>query len=174
MSGWTFFRWIRRLLVQTWPSIILMTCKRSIECTILIGFYLDHMLLGQIELNWVSDCLEIPLGTSGYSLQKIGQDHSVTDHTCPIDAQSSDGEKHTGNSEWHNACGGSHGKETKRPHGTSSHGSRTADIYTNRTGPSEWGDSKIGFEDTLTSPTTRRHSTKPCWRKSNLFTTIWE
>ena len=33
----------------------------------------------------------------------FGQDNSVTDHTCAVDAQGSDGEKHTGNSDWQNA-----------------------------------------------------------------------
>ena len=32
--------------------------------------------------------------------KKSGPDHSGTDHSCPIDAQSTTGEKHTGNSEW--------------------------------------------------------------------------
>ena len=40
----------------------------------------------------------------------------TTDYTCPVDAQSSDGEKHTGNSEWQNDDGVSHEKETKRSH----------------------------------------------------------
>ena len=51
--------------------------------------------------------------TRGYSLQEFGQGYSVTDYTCPVDAQGSDGEKHTGNFEWRNAGGVSHGKETK-------------------------------------------------------------
>ena len=29
-----------------------------------------------------------------------GPDYSVTDHSCPVDAQSSNGEKYTGNFEW--------------------------------------------------------------------------
>ena len=41
---------------------------------------------------------EVSLGTRGYSLQKLGQDYSITDNTCPVDAQGSDGETHTGNS----------------------------------------------------------------------------
>ena len=57
----------------------------------------------------------------------------TTNHTCPVDAQGSDGEKHTGNSEWQNAYGVCHGKETKRSHGPSFHESRTADIYSNKT-----------------------------------------
>ena len=46
---------------------------------------------------------EVSLGTRGFSLHKSGPDHSVTDHACPVDAQSINGEKHTGNSEWQNA-----------------------------------------------------------------------
>ena len=41
----------------------------------------------------------------------MSADHSGTDHTCPVDAQGSDGEKHTSNSEWRIAEGVSHGKE---------------------------------------------------------------
>ena len=121
--------------MQAWPSTILMICRHSIECTILRDFLLDHILLGQIELKWVSDCFyKVPLGTRGHSLQEFGQDYSVSDHTCPADAQSSDGEKHTNNSEWQNGYGVSHEKETKRSLGLSFHESRTADIYNNQTG----------------------------------------
>ena len=80
---------------------------------------------------------KVPLGTRGHSLQEFGQDYSVTHHTCSVDAQSSNGEKHTGYSEWQSAYGISHGKETRRSHGPSYHESRTADIYTNQTGPTQ-------------------------------------
>ena len=53
--------------------------------------------------------------------KNLDQDYSVTDHTCPIDAQGSDSEKHTGNPEWQNADGVSHVKETKRSNGPSFH-----------------------------------------------------
>ena len=56
----------------------------AIECTISGDFLLDHILFGQI-------------------------DYSVTDHTCSVDVESSDNEKHTSNSEWQNACGVSQG-----------------------------------------------------------------
>ena len=39
---------------------------------------------------------EFSLGTRGYSIQKPGPDHSGTNHSCPVDAQSSNGEKYTG------------------------------------------------------------------------------
>ena len=39
-------------------------------------------------------------------------------------------------------------KKTKRSHGPSFHESRTTDIHTNKSGPSQWGDSKVGDEDT--------------------------
>ena len=42
------------------------------------------------------DCSEISLGTGGCSLQKLGPDHPGTNHSCPVDAQSSNGEKYTG------------------------------------------------------------------------------
>ena len=42
--------------------------------------------------------------------KKSGPDHSGTDHSCPVDAQSTKGEKHTGNSEWQNAYRISHEK----------------------------------------------------------------
>ena len=38
---------------------------------------------------------EISLGTRGYSLQKPGPDHFGTNHSCPVDAQGSNGEKYT-------------------------------------------------------------------------------
>ena len=41
--------------------------------------------------------------------KKCGQNYSGTDHTCPVDAQSSNGEKHTGKPEWQDAYGVSHG-----------------------------------------------------------------
>ena len=84
MSGWTHFRRILRRSVQIWPFIINMICRVSIECTISGDFLLDHIRLGQV-------------------------DYSVTDHTCPVDVESSDNEKYTSNSEWQNACGVSHG-----------------------------------------------------------------
>ena len=84
MSGWTHFRRILRRSVQIWPLIINMVCRHSIECTISGDFLLDHIFFGQI-------------------------DYSVTDHTCPVDVESSDNEKHTSNSEWQNACGVSRG-----------------------------------------------------------------
>ena len=69
--------------------------------------------------------------------KNFGQDYSVTDYTCPVDAPGSYGEKHTGNSEWQNAYGVSHGKETMRSHGPSFHESGTNDIHTDQTGPSQ-------------------------------------
>ena len=97
------------------------------------------------------------LGTRGHSVQEFGQEYSVTHHTFPVDAQSSDGEKHTGNSERQNACGVSHGREIRRSHGPSNHESRTADIYTNQTGLAQWRNSWIGYENTLRGP-------RSCWR----------
>ena len=78
--------------------------------------------------------------------------------------KSSNGEIHTGNSEWINVCWIGHGRETKRSYGPSCHESRTADIHINQTGPSHWGDSKVGNANTSRSPTTRRHSPWSCWR----------
>ena len=43
---------------------------------------------------------DISLGTGGYSLQKLGPDHSGTNHSCPVDAQGSNGEKYTGDLTW--------------------------------------------------------------------------
>ena len=78
--------------------------------------------------------LSAPVDTAS---KKSGPDHSVQDHACPVGAQGSDGEKHTGNSAWQNTCGVSRGEETKRSHGPSFHESRTADLYTNQTGSSQ-------------------------------------
>ena len=99
MSGWTQFKCILRRFVQIWFSIILMICRHSIECTQFRDFLLNYIIRGQIELKWVSDCQKASFSTGGCSLQEIEQDHSVTDHTCPVDARGSDGENHTGNSE---------------------------------------------------------------------------
>ena len=77
--------------------------------------------------------IKISLGTRAYSFQEFGQDYSVTDHTCAVDAQGSDGERHRGISAWKNAHGVIHEKETKRSHGPSFQESRTADIYTDQT-----------------------------------------
>ena len=58
-------------------------------------------------------------------LPKSGPDHSVTDHACPVDAQSSKGKNHTGNSEWESVNSAGHEKETKRSLGPIFHESRT-------------------------------------------------
>ena len=43
--------------MQTWLSIILMTCKHAIECTIIKRLPTGpHTPWPQIELKWVSDC----------------------------------------------------------------------------------------------------------------------
>ena len=145
--------------MQTWLSIIFMICRHSSECTILNDFLLDHTLLGQIELKWVSDCLKSSSRHSWTQRPRIWT--RILCHTSH-DAQSSDGSKHTDNSEWQNACGVSHGRETRRFHGPSILESRTADIYTNQTGLTQRGNSKVGNENTLRGPTTRRHSTRSC------------
>ena len=44
--------------------------------------------------------LSLSLGTRGYSLQKSGQDHSGTHYSCAVDAQSSNGEKYSGDLTW--------------------------------------------------------------------------
>ena len=54
--GWTRSRWIRRRFVQIWLSIILMTCRHSIECIMWRDSQLDRTQRGQIELRWVYDC----------------------------------------------------------------------------------------------------------------------
>ena len=59
------------------------------------------------------------------TLPKSGPDHSVTDHACPVDAQSSNGKNHTGDSEWESVYGAGHEKETKRFLGPIFHESRT-------------------------------------------------
>ena len=130
---WTRFRWIRSRFVQGCPIV----------CTMWRDFRQDRTLLGHIELRWCTTVQEVSFGTSGHSIQNFGQDYSVTNHTCSVDAQGSDDEKHTGNSECQNACGVSPGKKTKRFHRPSFHESRTADIHNNQTGLSQWGDSKI-------------------------------
>ena len=89
---------------------------------------------------------------------------TVTNHTCSVDAPISDDEKHSSNFEWQHAYGVSHGKETQRSHGPSFHESRTADINTNQTRPSQRRNSKIGYENTPRGPTMRRHSTGSCRR----------
>ena len=43
---------------------------------------------------------EISLGTPGHSFKESGPDNSGTDHSCPVDAQGGDSEKHSNNLEW--------------------------------------------------------------------------
>ena len=50
--------------------------------------------------------------------KESGPDHSGTDHSCPVDAQSGDSEKYTGNLKWQDAYGVGHGTQTKRSPGT--------------------------------------------------------
>ena len=76
-----------------------MIGKHSIECTILKDFPQDSTLLGHIELRWVSHCFQNYLGTRGYNLQNFGQDCSVTDYTCPVVLQGSNGEPWEGDQE---------------------------------------------------------------------------
>ena len=78
---------------------------------------------------------DISLGTGGYSLQKLGPDHSGTNHSCPVDAQGSNGEKNTGDRKWQDAQGIGHGTQTKRSPGPSFHESRTADVQANQGEP---------------------------------------
>ena len=139
-----------------------MTCRHSIDCIMTKDFHLDRTLLGQIERKWVYDCSRSFFRHSWIKPPKIGQDCSVTDYTCAVDAQSSDGEKHTGNSEWRNAHGVCPEKKTKRSHGPSFHESRTADIDINHSGPLESGDSQVGYANTSRNSTTRRYFPRSC------------
>ena len=75
------------------------------------------------------------LGTRGYKLQKPGRDHFGTNHSCPVDAQSSNGEKYTSDLKWQDAHGSGHGTKTKKSPGPSFHESRTAYIHANRARP---------------------------------------
>ena len=113
VSGWILSRWIRRRFVQTWLSIILMICRHSIECTIFRDSYWTAHSLAKSSWDGCPIVSKIPLGTRRHSLQKFGQDYSVTNHTCSVDAQGSDGEKHTGNSELQNACGVAMGRRPR-------------------------------------------------------------
>ena len=81
--------------------------------------YWTTYFLAKWSRNLCTTASEVPLGTRGHSHKKHGQDHSVTDRTCPVDAQSSYGEKHTSSSEWQDAYGVRPGKKTKRSHGPS-------------------------------------------------------
>ena len=137
MNGWALSRWTRRRFVQMRLSIILMTCRHSIECIMWSDSYWTTYSLAKSSWDGCTIVQGVSLGIRGYSLQNFGSDHSATDHTCPVDAQGSDGEKHTGNSEWQNACWVGHRMETKRSHGPSFHGSRTADIHIKQTGPAQ-------------------------------------
>ena len=60
-----------------------------------------------------------------------------TDHSSPVDAQGSNGEKYTFDPEWQNAHGIGHGTETKRSPGPSFHESRTAYIHANQARPAQ-------------------------------------
>ena len=155
-----------KAIVQRWLSIILMTCRHSIECIMKVAFRQDRTLFGQIELRWVYDC------STSFSRHSWTQPPRIW--TRPLWHRSHPAQlmrkaatvRHTGISAWPIAYGVSHVKETKRSHGLSFHESRTADIYTNQTGPDLFkGDSKVGYEDTSRGPTTRRHS--PTSRRKN-------
>ena len=48
--------------------------------------------------------------------------------------------------------------------GHSFYESRKADINTNQAGPSQWRNSKDGYENASRGPTARRHSPSSCWK----------
>ena len=43
---------------------------------------------------------EISLATRGYSFQEPERDHVGTNHSCPVDAHGSNGEKYRGHRKW--------------------------------------------------------------------------
>ena len=94
-------------------------------------------------------------------------------HPAQLIAQGSNSEKHPRNSEWENAYGIGYGKETKTSHGPSFHESRTAHINTNQAGPSQWRNSKDGYENASRSPTARRLSSRSCWKNEICASRSW-
>ena len=74
----------------------------------------------------------VSLAACGHSSQESGPDHSGTEHSCPVDAQGGDSEKHLGDLEWNDAGGVGYATKTKRSLGPSFHESRAADIHTDQ------------------------------------------
>ena len=102
-SSYPMIFWDRIRILQhessSWYAGILSNAKcEEISC------WTTHSL-AKSSWNGCPIVQEVSFGTRGHSLQKFGQDYSVTDYTCPVDAQGSDREKHTGNSEWQNSYG---------------------------------------------------------------------
>ena len=67
--------------------------------------------------------------------KKPGRDHSGKNHSCPVDARGSDGEKYTSDLKWQDAHGIGHGTQTKRSPGLSFHEPSTAYIHANQARP---------------------------------------
>ena len=103
------------------------------------------------------------LGSGGCSTPKPGPDHSGTSHSCPIDAQGSNGEKYTSDQKWQDAHGIGHGTKIKRSPEPSFHVSWTVYIHANQAGPPQGRDPEIGCADSSWSTTTRRYSPWSCW-----------
>ena len=59
-----------------------------------------HYTMAKPSRDKFSTVQVISLGIGGYSLQKREPDHSGTNHSCPVDAQGSNGETYTGDLKW--------------------------------------------------------------------------
>ena len=121
MSGWTHSDESKGDLCRhgfpspSWDAGILSSawCEE-------ISFRSTHCL-AKSSLNWCSIVWKsFSRALMDTPSKNFGQDYSVTNHTCPVDAQGGDSENTQGNSEWQNAYGAGDGrKETKRSYGPS-------------------------------------------------------
>ena len=154
MSGWTLFRWIRKRFVQTWPSIILIIFRHSIECTILRYFLQDVTLLGQIELKWV---LQPPKIWDKTTLSQITPAQLMRKAATVRNTQVTLRRK----TPMELAMG-------KRPRDLIDLDSMNPEQLTSTTTTQDLLNEEIQKcamnEDTSRGTTTRRHSTKSCWR----------
>ena len=124
----------REGIVQIWLSIILMTCRHSIDCSVKrlpTGPHSPWPNRAEMGVRLFKKFLLTLVNTASEHLDQT----TVTDHSCPVDVQSSSDEKYTGDPEWQDAHGFVQGAETKRSPGPSVHESRAADIYVNQTRP---------------------------------------
>ena len=117
----------------------------------------DRILFGKIELRWVFDCSRFLLTLVDTVSKKRTRQlwHKALLSSCCVRQQRWETQQVTviGKTPMELPMG-------RRP---SFHESRTADIHINQPGPPWWRDSKVGYEDSSWSPTTRRYSSRSCW-----------
>ena len=138
-----------------------MICRHSIECTILRDFLLDHVLLGQIELKRVSDCFKKFLSALVHTASKNLDKTTLSQITPAQLMRKAATVRETqvtlrGKSPLEFAMG-------RRPRDLMDPASMNPEQLTSTpTKQNLLNEEKIGYEDALRGPSTRRHSTKSC------------